>query len=216
MNTELARHHMIQQQLRTCERMSPDTVDLLYANRREYFVPAAYRALSYADIEIPLAPGVTMFTPKLETRLLEAAALQPTDRILEVGTGSGHLAALLAARSQQVWSVEIDHALAEQARRNLTQAGVHNVQVALGDGLAGLATEAPFDVIVVAGGVTEIPAALQEQLAVGGRLLAVVGTAPVMHLLRLTRNGPQTLITEDLMETSVAMLQQPAKAAFSF
>ncbi len=216
MNTELARHHMIQQQLRTCERMSPDTVELLYADRREHFVPPARRALAYADIEIPLEAGVSMFTPKLETRIFEAAGLQPTNRVLEVGAGSGHMAALLAARSQAVWSVEIDPTLAEQARRNLAQAGVRNVQVEVGDGLVGLTAQAPFDVIVVSGGVTEIPAALLEQLADGGRLLAFVGSGPVMNLLRLTRVEAKTLITDDLMETRVAMLQQPAKAKFSF
>lgn len=216
MNTELARHHMIQQQLRTCERMSPDIVAALYADRREYFVPAAARALSFADIEIPLTAGAAMFTPKLETRFLDVLALQPGDRVLEIGTGSGHIAALLAARSKEVWSVEIDPALAEQARRNLAQAGVHNVHVTVGDGLAGLPAQAPFDAIVVSGGVAEIPAVLKAQLAVGGRLVAVVGDGPVMSLLRLTRTGPEALVTDDLMETSVAPLQQPAKAKFVF
>ncbi len=216
MNYELARHHMIQQQLRPCEVLGSSVVEVLYADHREHFVPAAHRALAFADIAIPLKEGAAMFSPKLEARILQSLALKSTDRVLEVGTGSGHMAALLAARSQAVWSVEIDPTLAEQARRNLAQAGVHNVHVEVGDGLAGLAVQAPFDVIVVSGGVTEIPAVLKEQLAVGGRLIAVVGAGPVMSLLRLTRIAPEALITDDLMETSVVMLQQPAKAQFSF
>jgi len=216
MNYELARHHMIQQQLRPCEVLDSSVVEVLYANHREHFVPAAYRALAFADIAIPLQEGAAMFSPKLEARILQSLALKPTDRVLEIGAGSGHMAALLAARSQEVWSVEINLVLAEQARRNLAQAGVQNVHVEMGDGLVGLAAHAPFDVIVVSGGVTEIPAMLKEQLADGGRLLAIVGAAPVMSLLRLTRTGPDTLITDDLMETSVAMLQQAAQAKFTF
>jgi protein-L-isoaspartate(D-aspartate) O-methyltransferase len=216
MNYELARHHMIQQQLRTCERMSPETVALFYADRREHYVPAAYRAIAFADCEIPLGHGASMFTPKLETRILETCALKPDDRVLEVGAGSGHLASLLAEVADHVWTVEIEPALAEMARRNLDADRVVNATVEVGDGLAGLAAHAPFDVIVVSGGVAEIPAALKAQLAEGGRLIAIVGTAPVMNLLRLTRVGPEHFVTEDLMETSVAMLRQPAKAAFAF
>ncbi len=215
MNTELARHHMIQQQLRTSERMSLDTVQLLYTDRREHYVPSACRALSFADIEIPLAGGASMFTPKLETRILDVVAVQPTDRVLEVGAGSGHMAALLAARAQEVWSIEIDPGLAEQARRNLAHAGPQNVHIEVGDGLAGLAAHAPFNVIVVSGGVVEIPAVLLDQLAIGGRLVAIVGCGPVMNVRRLTRLEAG-VVTDDLMETSVALLQQPDKPRFSF
>ncbi|MDP1526765.1 MAG: protein-L-isoaspartate O-methyltransferase [Rhodocyclaceae bacterium] len=216
MNYELARHHMIQQQLRTCERMSLETVALLYADRREHYVPAACRAMAFADSEIPLGRGATMFTPKLETRILEMCALKHGDRVLEIGAGSGHLASLLAEVVDHVWTVEIDPTLAEMARCNLDADRVVNVSVEVGDGLAGLAERAPFDVIVVSGGVTEIPAVLKAQLAEGGRLIAIVGSGPAMRLQRLTRMGSEHLVTEDLMETSVAMLQQSAKAAFSF
>lgn len=216
MNYELARHHMIQQQLRTCERMSPETVALLYADRREHYVPAAYRAMAFADCEIPLGHDAAMFTPKLETRILEVCALKASDRVLEVGTGSGHLAALLAETADHVWTVEINPALAETARRNLESDRVTNVSVELGDGLAGLPAHAPFDVIIVSGGLAEIPAVLKAQLAEGGRLIAIVGSGPVMRLLRLTRIGQDNFMTEDLMETSVPMLQQAIKANFSF
>lgn len=213
MNHELARHHMIQQQLRTAEVLTADIVELLYADRREEYVPAAYRALAFADIGIPLGQGAaaaTMLTPKLEARLLQEARLQRHERVLEIGTGSGHMAALLAEQSQQVWTVEIDAALAAFARANLDKNGVANVTVELGDGLAGLPAHAPYDCIVVSGGVAEIPAALLAQLKVGGRLFAFVGAAPVMALRRVTRQTEEAYMTEDLLETVVPLLQHSA------
>jgi len=207
MNEELARRHMIQQQLRTCERMTPDTVELLYADRREHYVPAPYRAFAFADLAIPLSQTAAMLTPKLETRLLEEAHLRLDARVLQIGTGSGHLAALLAERAREVWSVEIDPALAERARANLAADGVMNVSVIVGDGLAGLPGQAPYDCIVVAGGVSEIPRAWRDQLKVGGRLLAFVGQPPAMSLRRVERRGADAYFATDLLETQVAMLQ---------
>lgn len=210
MNLETARHHMIQQQLRTCERMSPDIVDMLYADRREHYVPAAMRSFAYADMAIPLSPSAAMLTPKLEVRLLQEARPQADETVLEIGAGSGHMAAMLARHAAQVWTVEIDAALAETARANLAAAGVTNVTVETGDGLAGLAAHAPYDCIVVSGGVAEIPAALKAQLKIGGRLLAFVapaGKAPVMVLRRVVRRGADAWAETDLLETAVPMLQ---------
>ena len=215
MNFETARHHMIEQQLRTCELLDPAAVAQLYADRREYYVPSAYRALAFADIAIPLGHGAAMLTPKLEARLLLSANLQGGENVLEIGTGSGHLAGLLAERARQVWTLEIDAGLAEQARANLRNAGIGNVTVETGDGLAGLPAHAPYDCIVVSGGVSEIPAALLEQLKPGGRLLAFVGAAPVMTLRRVTRHATAD-IGEDLLETSVPMLNAAAPRQFMF
>lgn len=216
MNLETARHHMIQQQLRTCERMSPDSVDLFYADRRERYAPPACRRLAFADTEIPLGYGATMLTPKLEVRLIEAAAPQQEDRVLLVGAGSGHLAALFAERVGHVFAAEIEPAIAEFARHNLAADGIGNVTVIDGDGLAGDAMHAPFNLIVVAGGVTAIPDMLAAQLAAGGRLLAFVGTAPVMGLRRLTRVSESATSREDLLETVVPMLRAPAAPRFVF
>lgn len=220
MNYETARYHMIEQQLRTCEVLAPQLVAQLYADRRENYVPDAYRNLAFADVAIPLGQGAAMLTPKLEARLLREAAVQPHERVLEIGAGSGHLAALLAEQAEQVWTVEIDPALAARARANLDNDGVTNVTVEVGDGLAGLpaavANNGPFDVIVLSGGVTAIPAALREQLKTGGRLLAFVGNAPLMSLRRLTRVGTDAVTTADLMETVVPMLREPVATDFAF
>lgn len=222
MNYETARYHMIEQQLRTAEVLSQDVVAQLYADRRENYVPAAYRALAFADSAIPLGGDAAMLTPKLEARLLQAAGLQGGERVLEIGTGSGHLAALLAERAAHVWTVEIDPALAARARANLANDGVDNVTVETGDGLAvasPAAAQAPFDLIVVSGGVTEIPDALVAQLKDGGRLFAFVApaaTAPMMVLRRLTRRQADAVASEDLLETGVPMLRQSATPRFAF
>jgi protein-L-isoaspartate(D-aspartate) O-methyltransferase len=215
MNYELARHHMIQQQLRTSEALTSAMIELLYADRRENYVPAAYRALAFADIAIPLDDKAAMLTPKLEARLLGVMNLQPDDRVLEIGTGSGHMAALMAEQAGQVWSIEIDPVLAAQARSNLNNDGMTNVTVDVGDGLAGLPAQAPFDVILLSGGVAAVPAALLTQLKVGGRLFAFVApvdVAPMMVLRQITRQAEDVFVDADLIETVVPMLQDAGAA----
>ncbi|MDP1957952.1 MAG: protein-L-isoaspartate O-methyltransferase [Rhodocyclaceae bacterium] len=208
---------MIEQQLRTSEALSSAVVDLLYADQRENYVPDAYRALAFTDCSIPLSPTAAMLTPKLEARILQTASLKRSDRVLEVGAGSGHMAALLAEQAQHVWTLEIDPALAEFARRNLANDGVANVTVETGDGLAGLPAYAPFDFILVSGGVADIPAALLAQLKVGGRLLAFVGESPVMTLRLVTRETETAYGSTDLLETDLPLLQNAVPAArFSF
>jgi protein-L-isoaspartate(D-aspartate) O-methyltransferase len=219
MNYEQARRNMIEQQLRPWEVLDAGVVELLYADRRENFVPAAQRALAFADVALPLSPAAAMLPPKLEAHCVQALALKPHERALEIGTGSGHMAALLAARVKEVWSVEIDPQLAAAARTNLANAGIDNVQVEVGDGLAGLPAQAPFDVILVSGGVRAVPAALLDQLAVGGRLLAFValaGQEPLLAMRLYTRTAADVVANEDLMETVVPFLQQPAGERFAF
>ncbi len=219
MNFESARHNMIEQQLRPWRISDPTVIDQLYADRREDFVPDAYRALAFADVEIPIGHGASLLPPKLEGRILQTLAVQPHEHVLEVGAGSGHMAALLAARAKEVWSVEIDPAVAAIARANLGRADIENVRVESGDGLAGLAAHAPYDVIVVSGGVNELPAALVDQLAVGGRLMAFVALpdqAPTMALRCLTRVSADAVSSEDVLETSVPMLQQAPPSKFVF
>jgi protein-L-isoaspartate(D-aspartate) O-methyltransferase len=219
MNFESARHHMIEQQIRPWCVTDPEVIEQLYADRREDFVPAAYRQLAFADVEIPLGHGATMLPPKLEGRILQALAGLPLKNALEVGAGSGHMAALLAQRAQEVWSLEIEPALADLARANLARAEIDNVHVETGDGLVGLRDHAPYDAIVISGGVREIPRALIDQLAEGGRLIAFVplpGKEPLMAL-RIVKKGPGDACSgADALETIVPMLRQPATPRFVF
>ena len=219
MNYEQARHNMIEQQLRPWLISDPTVIEQLYADRREDFVPDAYRALAFADVEVPVGHGASLLPPKLEGRILQALAVQPHERVLEIGAGSGHMAALLAVRAKEVWSIEIDPAVAAIARANLDRADIENVHVECGEGLAGLPTHAPYDVIVVSGGLTEIPQVLVDQLAVGGRLIAFVTLpeqAPTMALRCLTRVSMEAVASKDVLETIVPMLRQPPVRKFVF
>jgi protein-L-isoaspartate(D-aspartate) O-methyltransferase len=206
MNTEQARANMVEQQIRTWEVLDQDVIDLLYALPREEFVPAPHRALAFADLEIPLAEGERMWTPKMEARVLQELGVRGTDRVLEVGTGSGYLTALLARRAAQVCSVEIKPALAELGKRNLERHGADHLSLEQGDAARGWPRHAPYDVIVLTGSTPVLPRAFLEQLAPGGRLFAVVGEAPAMAARLVTCTGPQAFHDTDLFETVLAPL----------
>jgi len=206
MNFELARFNMIEQQLRPWQVLDFDVIDVLHVVKREEFVPAAHRRLAFADTEILLGPDAAMFAPKVEAHALQALAMKKHENVLEIGTGSGYMAALLGAHADHVWSIEINATLAETARENLRQAGVSNVTVEVGDGLAGLAAHAPFDAIMVSGAVTKVPQVLLDQLKPGGRLFAIEGEAPAMQAVLYTRVGEQ-LGRRALFETVVAPLR---------
>jgi protein-L-isoaspartate(D-aspartate) O-methyltransferase len=203
MNLEQARTNMVEQQIRTWEVLDQDVLDLLYLVPRELFVPAAHRALAFSDLEIPIGHGERMWQPKLEARVLQELNLRKTDRVLEVGTGSGYFTALLAHRSAQVVSVEINPALAEFGRANLERHGADNVALEVGDAARGWPGQAPYDVIVLTGSTPILPAAFLQQLAPEGRLFAVVGEAPAMAA-RLFVAGGQGVT--DLFETVIRPL----------
>lgn len=216
-NMEQARFNMIEQQIRPWNVLDQDVLDLLSEVRREEFVPAAHQALAFADLEIPLGEGAVMLAPKMEAKLLQELAVQPKDKVLEIGTGSGYMAALLAAKADQVTSVEISPAIAKTAKANLAKAGISNVSVEVGDGVHGWAAGAPYDVIVVSGSLPAVPEELQQQLKVGGRMAVFVGEAPVMEAQIVTRTGETTFASLNLFETVVAPLQNaPAKERFRF
>lgn len=216
-NMEQARFNMIEQQIRPWNVLDQDVLDLLSEVRREEFVPAAHQALAFADLEIPLGEGAVMLAPKIEAKLLQELAVQPKDKVLEIGTGSGYMAALLAAKADQVTSVEISPAIAKTAKANLAKAGISNVSVEVGDGVHGWAAGAPYDVIVVSGSLPVVPEELLQQLKVGGRMAVFVGEAPVMEAQIVTRTGETTFASLNLFETVVAPLQNaPAKERFRF
>ena len=219
MNLEQARANMVEQQIRTWEVLDQDVLDLLYAVPREEFVPRECRNLAFSDMEIPLgkAPGERMWAPKMEARVLQELAVKRTDRVLEIGTGSGYLTALLAHRAAHVRSVEINPALAALGRANLERHAVDNVTLEVGDAARGHAAGAPYDVVVLTGSVPVLPRAFLDCLATGGRAFAVVGEPPIMEAKLISCATPGAYRTVDLFETLLAPLancERPSKFRF--
>ena len=217
MNLELARYNMIEQQIRPWEVLNQGVLSLLALVKREDFVPPAYRALAFVDTEVPLPCGQSMLEPKVEARLLQELAVLRHERVLEIGTGSGYMAALLAHQAQQVVSLEIQPELARMATDNLRRASILNVQVREADGARGLPAEGPFDVIVLSGSVADVPPALLNQLKVGGRLIAVVGQMPVMRAVLTTRSSEAGFGRVDLFDTVAPRLSgfdEPSRFTF--
>ncbi len=221
MNFEQARFNMVEQQIRTWDVLDQDVLDLLYALPREDFVPPAYRTLAFSDMEIPLetgaGQGARMMPPKLEARIVQELAMRKSDRVLEVGTGSGYLTALLAHRAAHVHSIEIKPALAAFGRANLFRHGVENVTLEAGDASRGWSAHAPYDVIVLCGSTPVLPRTLLGQIAPGGRLFAVVGDAPVMVAKRVTCNAPGVFASVELFDTLIAPLvnaERPSRFEF--
>ena len=199
MDLNQARFNMIEQQIRPWEVLDPQVLELLSVVQREDFVPMAHKALAFVDMDIPLgtAPNQVMLAPRVQARLLQDLAVQKTDKVLDIGTGSGFMAALLANQAAQVLSLEIDSGLAAQAQANLQKAGIHNVTVRNADGSQGAAADGPFDVILLNGSLAEVPAALLQQLTVGGRLAAIVGQEPIMRATVITRTSESSWTTTE-------------------
>jgi protein-L-isoaspartate(D-aspartate) O-methyltransferase len=217
MNIEQARFNMIEQQIRPWNVLDPDVLDLLVVVKREDFVPAAYKSLAFVDTEIPLPGGEAMFTPKIEARMLQEVQLKKHENVLEVGTGSGYMAALLAHRARHVTTIEISPELKSLAEANLARAGISNVTVELGNGLEGFAAGAPFDVIVISGALEVLPEVFLKQLKVGGRIAAIIGAAPVMSAQVTTRMSETAYDTVKVFETTVKQLSCAAHASrFTF
>jgi len=214
---ERARFNMIEQQIRPWDVLDPLVLQSLQTIHREDFVPPGRRTLAFVDSEIPLPEGQVMLAPKLEARLLQELDLQPTDQVLEIGTGSGHMAALLSTQAQQVTTIEIRPGLIKLAQDNLQQAGIRNVTVNQGDGLSldGWSNR-QFDAVLVSGGLPLLPDPLRALLKTGGRLIAIIGEAPVMRAMRIERR-PEGFVEEGLFETLIPMLDNiPPMSRFRF
>ena len=217
MNIEQARFNMIEQQIRPWEVLDQQVLDLLFVVKREDFTPSAYRNLAFADMEIPLADGQVMLAPRVEARLLQELGLKKTDKVLEIGTGSGYMAALLAARAEHVVTVENRPEIAATAKANLERAGITNVTIEVGNGIDGWSQRGPYDAIVVSGALPDVPSALLKQLRVGGRMVIVSGEAPVMEAQLITCTGEDTFNVINLFETVVPKLDGvAAKSNFKF
>jgi protein-L-isoaspartate(D-aspartate) O-methyltransferase len=221
MDIERARFNMVEQQIRTWEVLDQDVLDLLMTVRREDFVPAAFRTLAFSDIEIPLNPdaaptGQVMLAPKVEARLLQAAAPRKHESVLEIGTGSGYFAALLGHRARRVTSCEIRPSLASFAAANLARCGLASVVVETCNGLDAAAPNT-WDLIVLSGSVPFVPESLLQQLSTGGRLIAIVGEPPMMVAQRITRTGQRAFSAEALFDTVATPLDGfPARDRFRF
>ncbi len=217
LNVEQARFNMIEQQIRPCEVFEGRVLDLLKHVRREHFVPKGMKEMAFADMEIPLGYGVSMWQPKLEARTLQELHLTRNDHVLEVGTGSGYMTALLSVLAGHVTSVEIVPQLSATAKQNLSAARRDNITLEIGDASHGWGGGASYDAIVLTGSTPVLPEEFQNRLNVGGRLFAVVGDAPVMRAKMITCIAPETFETVNIMEACVAPLQhaqQPVRFMF--
>ncbi|MCO4095040.1 MAG: protein-L-isoaspartate O-methyltransferase [Acidovorax sp.] len=220
-----ARYNMIEQQIRPWNVLDLDILELLAVVRREDFVPAAYRSMAFMDIEVPLVAGdaeeavrlgQSMLQPRVEARMLQDLKVQPTDRVLEIGAGSGYMAALLAHRAERVVSLEINPELASMARENLRNAGIQNADVRQGDGARDAIPDGPFDVIVLSGSVAEVPAPLLALLREGGRLGAIVGSEPVMRFTLTRRTGNRFETTAPWDTIAPRLVHFPEPSGFTF
>jgi protein-L-isoaspartate(D-aspartate) O-methyltransferase len=217
MNLEQARFNMIEQQIRPWDVLDTEVLHLLSVVKREDFVPLAHKALAFVDMEIPLGHGQVMLAPRVEARMLQDAAVQKHEKVLEIGSGSGYMTALLAHRAQRVISLEINPELAAMARTNLQKAGIHNAEVRNVDGSIGAPVEGPFDVIVLCGSVAELPQNLLSNLKIGGRLIAIVGNEPIMRETLVTRTGEADFTSSQPWDTVVPrLLNFPEPSHFKF
>lgn len=212
MNFEQARFNMIEQQIRPWDVLDQAVLQLLATVKREDFVPLAYKQVAFTDMEIPLQAGgkdgLVMLAPKVEARMLQDLAVHKHEKVLEIGTGSGYMAALLAHKAQRVISLEINEAQAQTARENLQKAGIHNCEVQVADGSkADLSVDGPFDVIVLSGSVASVPQSLKALLKPGGRLAAIVGNEPVMCATFISKTPDGSFVTSQPWDTVAPRLQ---------
>ena len=217
MNIEQARFNMIEQQIRPWDVLNTGVLELLAIVRREDFVPPELKALAFMDTEVPLAAGQCMLAPKVEARLLQELDVRKHERVLEIGAGSGYMAALLAHKAQHVTTLEIVPELAGFAAMNLKRADVMNATVREADGARGFAADAPFDAIVLSGSVSEVPSAIIAQLKPGGRLAAIVGQEPVMRAVLIRRGageGSERIVLFDTVAQRLQGFGEPSRFHF--
>jgi len=214
---EQARFNMVEQQIRPAEVLDQRVLEVVANTPREAFVPANYRDLAFSDINIPLHNGQMMMKPIMEGRLLQALDIQPGDSVLEIGTGSGYFTALLAKLGKQVHSVEIDADIMTTAQAHFASQNINNVTLLQGDAAQGWDQDGPFDVIAITGSLPILPESFQQQLTVGGRMVAIVGQPPVMQVLLITRITETQWTTDALFETDFpALTNADQPSAFVF
>ena len=217
LNLEHARNNMIEQQLRPWEVIDDRVLNAMQSVPREDYVPEEYRHVAYADVELPIGSGQKMLPPRIEGRALQALNIQPDDDVLVVGTGSGYLSAVISTLANRVTSVEVDSELAEKAQQRLKSQGIDNISIVVGDATRGLDDYAPYDAIAITGSVTEVPQLLLDNMHIGGRLFAVVGHAPAMQAVVITRINSGEWTTDHLFDTELLPLENGTKSTlFTF
>jgi protein-L-isoaspartate(D-aspartate) O-methyltransferase len=216
-NFDIARHNMVVSQIRTWDVADEGILALVSRAPRQDFVPPEFRNLAYADMQIPLGHGEVMMAPLVEARLLQALAIKPTDKILEIGTGSGYVTWLLSQLGKKVHSVEIRAEFTQRASEKLAAHGAANVELEIGDGARGWDKHAPYDVIFVTGSTPILPEGFKKNLAIGGRLAVIVGQSPAMEARLITRLTESSFETQGLFETDLPALQNaPSPDKFVF
>jgi protein-L-isoaspartate(D-aspartate) O-methyltransferase len=205
-NIEQARSNMIEQQIRPWEVLDQAVLEVMAAVPRERFVPQRYRKLAFADLEIPLGHDQVMMSPKVEGRLLQALDIQPTDNILEIGTGSGYTAACMARLGSQVETVDIFKDFTQRAKENLSRIGLNEVKLQTGDAVKGWPNDKRFDVIALTGSLPVYDRCFEHNLEIGGRLFVIVGERPVMEAMLILRVGERDFFRDKLFETAIPAL----------
>ncbi len=213
MNFAQARHNMVEQQIRTWTVLNLKVLDTIEHFPRENYVPSQYRKVAYADIAIPLAHDQMMLHPKIEAHLLQALEITSEDKILEIGTGSGCVTALLATLGKQVDSVDIYKDFQTEAKKKLSAAKINNVTMVEGDASAGWGKPDEYDVIAITGSLPELPEQFVQALKVGGRLFAIVGEGEIMEAICIKRTFGDKWEKKSLFETYVPALENAAKPA---
>ncbi len=217
LNFVQARNNMIEQQIRTWNVLDQRVLDFIGQIPRELFVPEQYRDLAYAETNIDIGHGQVMMTPVVEGRILQAAKVHADDKILEIGTGSGYLTALLGNMGGHVYSIEIIPELQRRAEDHLAELGIHNTSLEEGDGSNGWDRYAPYDIIVITGSLPVLPESFQQSLAQGGRLVAIVGEFPLMEARLITREDDNKFNNEYLFTTEIpALINAPQPQHFTF
>ncbi len=217
MNLDVARHNMVESQIRTWSVLDERVLALVERAPRQDFVPPAYRNLAFADMPLPLGHGQAMMAPLVEARLVQALAIKPADKILEIGTGSGFVTWLLANLGRRVHSVEIFADLSAAAQQKLAAHNIANAVLEVGDAAAGWERHQPYDVIFVTGSLPTLPDSFKTSLAPGGRLTAIVGQSPAMEAKLIRRLNGHAFTEVSLFETDLTALvnaKQPERFVF--
>lgn len=216
MDIEQARFNMVQQQIRPCDVHEKELLALLMKVKREKFTPESYQQIAFSDLEVPLPGGQTMLSPRVEAMLLQALAIEKSNKVLEIGTGSGYVTALIAKLADFVYSVEINEENKHLAIQNLIYAGINNVSIVHGNGLEGLASKAPYDRIFIGGALLEAPELIKSQLRVGGKLVGFTGQRPILHAVLIERVSENEYVETKLFETDIEYLINENNKYFTF